>query len=158
MIHISFDVPSEPPSLIVTERIRQPLERVWLAQTEALYIQRWWGPEGYRNVTAEVNATVGGPWRVIQRDPEGNEYAFYGKFEDVVPQERLVLSLTAEIFPDVPLTITQEFTASDKGTIVVSTYEFPGDFERDGYLALGGLERLREASRRLNALLRDLAA
>lgn len=157
MIHISFDVPSEPPSLIVTERIRQPLERVWLAQTEALYIQRWWGPEGYRNVTAEVNATVGGPWRVIQRDPEGNEYAFYGKFEEVVERERLVLSLTAELFPDVPLRLTQEFTASDKGAIVVSTYEFPDERARDGYLHLGGLERLREASGKLDALLREMA-
>lgn len=157
MIKISFEVTDAPPRLIVTELMPYPTPTVWLAQTEALYVQRWWAPLGYENVDIELTMEVGGSWRVVQRDPEGNQFTLYGRVEEVVPEERLAITLTTELFPDTVLHLNQEFLAREAGTIVVSTYEFDTDGALTAYLSLGGMDRLRGASQRLDELLTQLA-
>lgn len=157
MIEIAFEVADEPPRLIVTERMPYALATVWLAQTEALYVQQWWAPIGYRNVDITLAVDVGDTWRVVQQDPQGNRFAFYGKVTAFEPQQRLQLTLTSEIFPDTQLTVEQVFSSKDRVTEVVSTYTFEDDVTRDSYLNLGGIERLRGASRKLDALLAQMA-
>lgn len=158
MIKISFEVTDAPPRLTVTEHMPYPLQTVWLAQTEALYVQRWWAPAEYQNVDIELTTEVGGPWRVLQRDPQGNQYSLYGRVEEVVPQEKLAISITTELFPDTVLRLQQQFFAREGGTSVVSTYLFASEEDLTSYLNLGGMERLRGASVRLDALLTQLAA
>ena len=158
MIKISFEVTDAPTRLIVTELMPYPIESVWLAQTEALYVQRWWAPAGYVNVDTELSSEIGGPWRVVQRDPQGNQFALYGKVEAFEPTEKLAISITTEIFPDTVLHLTQDFAERSEGTVVVSTYEFANEEELTSYLNLGGMDRLRGASARLDALLTQLAA
>ena len=156
MIKISFEVNDEPPRLVVTERMPYPLDSVWVAQTEALYVQQWWAPLGYQNTEISLTLEEGGAWRVLQRDPQGNQFSFYGLLQEVEPKRKLVITLTSEIFPESTLHITQDFAATEGGTIVVSTYEFASNGELAAYLDLGGLERLRGASARLDNLLGQL--
>ena len=158
MIKISFEVTDAPPRLIVTELMPYPLTSVWLAQTEALYVQRWWAPADYDNIDIELTTEVGGPWRVVQRDPQGNQYALYGRVEEVTPNEQLSISITSEIFPAATTHLTQQFLAREAGTVVVSTYSFGSDDELQAYLNLGGMDRLRGASARLDTLLAQLNA
>lgn len=153
MIKIAFEVTDAPSRLIVTEHMNYPLESVWLAQTEALYVQRWWAPAEYQNVDIDLTTEVGGTWRVLQRDPQGNQFTFYGKVVDVVPNEKLAITITSEIFPNSSLNLEQQFLAREGGTTVVSTYTFKSDDELQSYLNLGGMDRLRGASARLDALL-----
>jgi uncharacterized protein YndB with AHSA1/START domain len=157
VIHIAFELESDPARLVVTERMPYALDKVWRAETEGLFIQQWWAPVGYRNVEVDIGADVGGVWRVVQADPDGNQYSFYGRIIERVEAEKLVLSLTAEIFPGTQLQITQQFAGVEKGTIVVSTYEFPSEYERDGYVSLGGMDRLRGASAKLDRLLTQMS-
>lgn len=156
MIKMSFEVTDEPPRLLVTERMPYPLESVWVAQTEALYVQQWWAPVGYQNTEISLSLTEGGSWRILQRDPEGNQFSFYGRVETVKPREQLVISLTSEVFPESTLRITQDFAATDGGTIVISSYEFASNDAVTSYLALGGIDRLRGASTKLDSLLSQL--
>ena len=156
MIKISFEVNDEPPRLVVTERMPYPLDSVWVAQTEALYVQQWWAPVGYQNTEIELTLEEGGAWRVLQRDPQGNQFSFYGILQVAEPKRKLVITLTSEIFPESTLHITQDFAAVDGGTIVASTYEFESNEALNIYLDLGGLERLRGASAKLDALLGQL--
>ena len=158
MIKISFEVTDAPARLTVTEHMLYPLDTVWLVQTEALYVQRWWAPAEYENVDIELTTEVGGPWRVLQRDPQGNQFSLYGKVVDVVPQERLVISITTELFPDTTIRLHQQFLGRDGGTSVVSTYLFDAEEDLSSYLDLGGIERLRGASARLAALLAQIAS
>lgn|GEM_PF-730996 len=163
MIKISFEVTDSPARLTVTELMPYPLNTVWLAQTEGLYVQQWWAPRGYENVEVDLATVAGGSWRILQRDPEGNQFAFYGKVADVVPQERLAITITSEVFPETTLHLLQEFVPRDfgggvTGTVVVSTYTFDEDAELTSYLNLGGMDRLRGASARLDALLTQLTA
>jgi uncharacterized protein YndB with AHSA1/START domain len=158
MIKISFEVTDAPPRLTVTEFLSFPLASVWLARTEALYVQRWWAPADYDNVDINLTTEIGGPWRVVQRDPQGNQYAFYGRVEEVTPQERLTITITSEFFPQATTQLTQQFFERDAGTVVVSTYLFGSDEELQAYLNLGGMDRLRGASGRLDTLLSQLNA
>ena len=163
MIRISFEVTDSPARLVVTELMPYPLNTVWLAQTEGLYVQQWWAPRGYDNVEVDITTAQGGSWRILQRDPEGNQFAFYGKVADVVPQERLAISITSEVFPETTLHLLQEFAARDfgggvTGTVVLSTYTFDEDSELTSYLNLGGMDRLRDESARLDTLLAQLTS
>ena len=157
MIQISFEVVDTPPRLVVTEKMPYPVEKVWTAQTEALFVQQWWAPVGYRNVDIALATNEGEGWRVVQRDPQGNEFSFYGKVEAFEPTERLVVTITSELFPEAPIRLEQRFAEVAPGTIVTSVYDFLGEPERDGYLNLGGLERLQGASVKLDALLTQMA-
>jgi uncharacterized protein YndB with AHSA1/START domain len=158
VITISFEQTDEPPRLIVTELIPHPLASVWVAQTEGLYVQRWWAPSNYENVEVDLSATPGGAWRIVQRDPDGNQFSFYGKVEQVEPEKRLVISIISELYPDNPILLSQEFLARGPATAVVSTYEFDSDNALATYVSLGGMDRLRDASARLDALLAQLAS
>ena len=156
MIKISFEALVDTARLIVTEEMPYPLATVWVAQTEGLYVQKWWAPTDYENTEVDITTAVGGTWRVTQRDPEGNQYSFYGKVERAEPQALLEFTLTSEIYPDSVLHITQDFAARDGGTVVATTYEFANLDALNTYLALGGTERLSQASARLDALLTQL--
>jgi uncharacterized protein YndB with AHSA1/START domain len=158
VIDISFEAIIEPPCLNVTEVIPYPLATVWLAETEGLYVKQWWAPTDYENVEVDLTLEPGGAWRVLQRDPQGNQFAFYGKVEQVIKEELLVISLTSELYPDFPLLISQEFAATPTGTVVLSRYKFETQEALNTYLALGGPERLKGASARLDALLSQLTS
>ena len=158
MIKISFEVTDAPARLIVTELMPYPLPRVWLAETEGLYVKQWWAPTDYENDEVDITTVEGGSWRILQRDPEGNQFSFYGKVESVEHEQRLALSLVSELWPDSTVRIGQDFIAREGGTIVVTTYEFESDADLTTYLGVGGQDRLREASTRLDALLAQISA
>lgn len=156
MIHFDIAALDAPPRLIVTERMPYPIDKVWLVHTEALYLKEWWAPKGYENTWAEIDPKVGGTWRVVQRDPEGNSFSFYGHFDEVVRPRRLVQTRTSEFFPEAPTQVTTEFTEIPGGTQIVTTVVFASDVYLQGYLNLGGVERIRGASERLGALLSEM--
>lgn len=156
MIKISFEATDAPARLVVTELMPYPAASVWLAETEGLYVQKWWAPTGYENTEVDITTAVGGTWRIIQRDPQGNQFSFYGKVEQVEAGEKLVISLVSEVWPDSTVMVSQEFIAREQGTAVVTTYEFDSDEALHTYLNLGGIDRLREASARLDVLLAQL--
>ena len=56
-------------------------------------------PKGDANPIVEIDAVQGGHWRISQRDPEGNEFSFYGVFTEVVPLVRTVQSYISGSFP-----------------------------------------------------------
>lgn len=156
MVDVVFDAPAEPYALVATARLNAPVEKVWSAHIEALYVQRWWAPEGYLNREVEVHAVEGGSWRVVQVDPEGNAFSFYGRFEKVEPAHLLQYTFTSELFPDVRTWVRVEMTAAPTGTVLVTTHVFPDLFHRDGYIHLDGMDRMREPIERLAALLRTM--
>jgi uncharacterized protein YndB with AHSA1/START domain len=110
------------------------------------------------NDDVDITTVEGGAWRILQRDPEGNQFSFYGKVESSEHEEQLVISLVSEVWPDSTVLITQDFIAREAGTVVVTTYEFDSDSALTTYLALGGTDRLREASAKLDALLAQIGS
>jgi uncharacterized protein YndB with AHSA1/START domain len=77
--------------LVVTRTFDAPPHLVFKAWSEADLFRRWWVPEGYgiSLVACEMDVRTGGKYRLEFGAGEGT-MAFYGKYLDVVPNERIV--------------------------------------------------------------------
>jgi uncharacterized protein YndB with AHSA1/START domain len=67
-------------AITITRDFDAPADKVFRAMTEPELIARWMGPKYLTNVETTNEARHGGTWTLVQRDPDGNEYAFRGVF------------------------------------------------------------------------------
>ena len=74
----------------LTRFFRAPRELVWQAWTEVERLREWWGPKSFTNPRCEIDVRVDGAIRIDMRAPDGTVYPMGGKFEEIVPPERLV--------------------------------------------------------------------
>ncbi|WP_062304103.1 SRPBCC family protein [Demequina subtropica] len=154
---ISVEAPAEPAVLVATVRLPFPVARVWTAVTEPLYIQQWFAPHGYSNRSVDMDVSPGGHWRLVQVDPEGNSFTFYGRYDKVEREARVSFSHISELFPDVLTWIRVEMAGAPIGTMMKVSHLFPTEYHRTAYLNMGGLARLREPLERLETMLRSMS-
>lgn len=83
---------------MLTRIIEAQPARVFAACTDPALIPRWWGPANLTTVVEKMDARSGGSWRFIQRDTQGNEYAFHGVYHEVSP-DRIVQTFEFEGTP-----------------------------------------------------------
>jgi uncharacterized protein YndB with AHSA1/START domain len=79
-------------SLTLVRKIAARPSIVFEAMTTAEGIASWWGPEDLPVVRAESDARVGGAYRVHFRTNDGRDHEAYGKYLEVVPPRRIVMS------------------------------------------------------------------
>jgi uncharacterized protein YndB with AHSA1/START domain len=83
--------------LVITREFDAPRERVWKAWTDPEIVKRWWGPEGFFAPSIKIDLRVGGMYIFAMQGPPGSqlEEAGYnaGVFKEIVPNEKLVLSI-----------------------------------------------------------------
>jgi uncharacterized protein YndB with AHSA1/START domain len=77
-----------------------PLELVWRVTTDPQLISKWWGFRTSQTIVDRMEFRVGGAWRYIEIDADGNEHAFQGVYREIQPPERLVYTFEYEPFPD----------------------------------------------------------
>lgn len=81
----------DPKLDLVLERVVDvPPELVWAAWTKPEHLKKWFTPEPWKTVEAEVDLRPGGKFRTLMRGPEGQEHNNIGCYLEVVPNERLV--------------------------------------------------------------------
>ena len=80
--------------ITLVRRIKARPSIVFDALTTADGIAAWWGPDDVPVVHAEVDAHVGGAYRVRFRTFDGLEHEAHGRFLEVVPPRRVVMSWT----------------------------------------------------------------
>lgn len=73
-----------------------PRELVWEIVIDPNQVPKWWGPGYATTIVDRMDVRIGGSWRFIQKEPEGNEYAFSGVYREVTPPERLVYTFEFE--------------------------------------------------------------
>jgi uncharacterized protein YndB with AHSA1/START domain len=133
-----------------------PRERVFTACTERDLIPRWWGPASLATTVEEMDVRPGGSWRYIQRDDDGNEYAFHGRYVEVVVPERLAYTFEFEGLPGHGMLETATFEEHAGRTKMTVVDRFDSVEDRDGSLQSGMEEGARESQDRFAALLADL--
>jgi uncharacterized protein YndB with AHSA1/START domain len=69
-----------------------PRDLVWRAWTEGDQLKRWFGPAGFTNASATIDARAGGHIEVVMVSPEGEEAPFEGEIVEFGPPERIVFS------------------------------------------------------------------
>ena len=69
-----FSTPSDR-EVAWTRSFAAPRERVFRAFTEPEHVQRWMlGPDGWTMPVCEIDLRVGGAWRCVWRNADGDEY------------------------------------------------------------------------------------
>lgn len=153
----TFTLPSDRE--IAMERVFDaPRELVFKAHTEPRLIPRWWGPGRLTTTVDKMDVRPGGRWRFVQRDANGNEYAFNGEYREILAPERVVYTFEFEGMPGHVLVETVTFEERDGKTKLTATDLFATPQDRDGMLESGMEAGATESHDRLAALLADLSA
>ena len=126
---------------------------MWDAITQPRHLLRWWGPDYCPLVACDVDFRVGGDWRYLCRDMDGNELGWHGTYRDIHHGERIVTTEVFEGFPDAEavntMTLTEDAGVTTLQTIVLhSTQE-----HRDGHVASGMEGGMQLTFNRLDDLL-----
>jgi len=149
-----LDLTAEPgvQEIAITRVFDAPRERVFKAHTDPTLIAQWWGPARYTTIVDTMDARPGGSWRFINRDTDGNEFAFHGVFLEVIEPERITWTFEFEgMLGHISLeTVTFEEHDGKTTLKVHSVYQSVAD--RDGMLSAGMAEGLSESWDRLAAL------
>ncbi|HET7518296.1 MAG TPA: SRPBCC family protein, partial [Actinomycetes bacterium] len=85
--------------IVITRSFDAPRELVFKAFTDVDAVGQWWGPGSSETTVDRLEARPGGRWRFVEREPDGNEYAFHGVFHDLVAPERIVYTFEFEGMP-----------------------------------------------------------
>ena len=66
-----------------------PRDLLWKCFTEPERMKQWWGPKGFKVLSAKMDLRPGGGYHYGMQSPDG--HAMWGKFvfREIVPQERL---------------------------------------------------------------------
>ncbi len=139
--------------IVATHTFDAPREVVFYVMTDASYVPRWWGPRRLTTTIDKREFRPGGSWRNVQHDADGNEYAFHGKFRDIVPPERVVQTMEYEKMPGHVLVESTTFDDRGGKTLVTTRSTFQTVEDRDGMYASGAEEGMTESMARVDELL-----
>jgi len=119
-----------PERTLVTTRVFDaPRESVYKAWTDPKQLANWFPPEGFSSPRCEIDPRPGGVFRVDMQGPQtppfdGKVFPGPGRFVEVVPNERLVFTMTPEFdgqpLPTVTTTVTFEDVAGKRTRCTVA--------------------------------------
>jgi uncharacterized protein YndB with AHSA1/START domain len=143
--------------IVITRVFNAPRELVFHTYTDPITVPDWWGPKRYTTKVEMMDVKKGGIWRYIQRDAEGNEYAFNGVYHEVGTPERLINTFEFEGVPgSVGLVTTLFEELPDGKSKFIETTVYPSLQVRDLVMQSGMSEGAIELLDRLEELLDKL--
>jgi uncharacterized protein YndB with AHSA1/START domain len=101
------------PAIEITRVFDAPLALVWRVWTDPVHVKQWWGPHGFTTPLYEADLRTGGTLRYHMRAPDGSVFPSEGRFEEVVPHERIVVVGAVEIAGNVAFTARTEARFSE---------------------------------------------
>jgi uncharacterized protein YndB with AHSA1/START domain len=141
--------------IIVVREFNAPRELLHRTYVEPELRAQWWGPSYLTTDVEKIDARPGGTWRIVQRDPQGNVYAFHGVFHEVTPQ-RTVETFEWEGMPGhVSLQTATSEERGGKTTLTINVV-FQSVEDRDGMIAGDMHSGMEDGMRRLDELLERL--
>ena len=141
---------------IITHTFDAPPALVFKAMTDPTLIPQWWGPRNLTTTIDKLELRKGGIWRFVQRDAEGNTYAFNGVYHTIEVPERLVYTFEFEGMPGHVLLETAVFEEVDGKTKLTEQAVFQSVQDRDGMIQSGMESGAAEGNDRLTELLQKI--
>ncbi len=141
-------------SITMSRVFNAPRELVFKIITSPEYVPQWWGPRQYTTTVDSMEVRDGGKWRYIQRNQDGQEFAFHGIYHSINSPERIVDTFEFEGMPGHVLmeTLTLEALTGDR-TLLTVTSVFQSVNDSDSMLNSGMEQGASEAYDRLAELL-----
>ena len=142
--------------LVVTRTIDGPRDAVFDAWTNAELFRQWWVPKsvGIKLLSCEVDARVGGGYRLTFDNGTGEPMAFFGRYLEVTPPTRLVW--TNEEGDEGTVVTTVTFEEDDGRTRLVVHDQYPSKEALDEAVASGATSWNPETFDQLDELLANL--
>jgi uncharacterized protein YndB with AHSA1/START domain len=145
--------------IIITREFDAPQELVFKAFTDPELYIKWLGPRRLAMTLETFEPKNGGKWRYIQKDQDGNEFAFHGVNHEVTAPERIISTFEFEGLPEKGHVILQtarfEALPGDR-TKLTSQSVFQTVEDRDGMLQSGMEEGVKDSYDRLDELLQKI--
>lgn len=139
--------------ITATRSYKAPRELVWRMWTEEEHIRQWWGPNGFTSTIHHMDVRPGGEWHLTLHGPDGTDYPNHKIYEEVLPQERLVIR--HHVWP--PHRMYVVFSDAEEGTIVTVRMLFDTVADRDKLVTeVGADKKLLENLDRLQTHLDSL--
>jgi uncharacterized protein YndB with AHSA1/START domain len=144
--------------LVVTRTVNAPARIVFEAWTRPELFKRWWVPKsiGMSLLSCEVDARVGGGYRLVFGHGDAKVFEAYGKYLEVTPHSRLVW--TNEEAGDAGQVTTVTFEERDGQTLLVVHDLYPSKEALDAAIASDATGALPEQFEQLDDLLATLGA
>lgn len=117
----------------VERTFKAPRSQVWQLWTNAETIAKWWGPKDFSAPVIKSDFQVGGAFLLSMKSASGEMFWNTGKYTEIVPQEKIVSTLSFAdengarltgqdipvpgVWPD-EVTVTVLFQEKDGGTLV----------------------------------------
>ncbi len=73
-----------------------PRQRIFELLTDPDEVQRWFGPAGYTVAQIDMDARVGGSYRLTMQPPEGDAFHIAGVLTEITPVEGLAYTFAYE--------------------------------------------------------------
>ena len=143
--------------VVVTRTFDAPAPLVFEAWTKPELFKQWWVPRsmGMTLRSCELDVRTGGKYRLLFGDDPANPMAFFGKYLDVVPNQRIVWT-NEESGADGSVTTVTFEEKNGKTTLVMSEL-YPTKDALDA-AGTGAQEAMHETFGQLDELLASLAA
>lgn len=155
------NVNAEPgkQEILITREFDAPRELVFKACTDPQLVAQWWGPRRFSTYVDKMDVRPGGQWRFINRDANGNEYAFHGVYHEILAPERIIDTFEFEGLPEtghVTLETMRLEALPDGRTRLTTQSVYQSIIDRDATLQSGMEEGLNETYERLAEVLKKM--
>src|SRR5579884_2280686 len=145
--------------MTITREFDASRELVFKAITDPQLIPQWWGPRYLSTEVDRMDVRPGGQWRFIQRDAEGNAYAFHGVYHEVLVPERIIDTFEFEGLPEaghVTLETMKLEPLSGGRTRLTTQSVYQSVADRDAMLQSGMESVINDTYDRLEEILKKL--
>jgi uncharacterized protein YndB with AHSA1/START domain len=144
--------------LVVARTINGPARIVFDAWTKPELLKQWWIPKsaGLSLLSCEVDARVGGSYRLVFSYQGSEPMTFFGTYTEVTPHSRLVW--TNEEAGDAGQVSTVTFEEKAGKTLVVMHELYPSKEALDAAVASGSQGGMLETFEQLDEFVVTLAA
>ena len=132
--------------ILITREFDAPADLVYRAVTEPELVRRWWTGQRGKMTVCEIDLRVGGKWRyAMQADSSGEAVVFYGEYQEIVPNRRIVSTEVFAPFPDDGTLNTMTLTERGGRTTLTTLVQHSSSQARDMHINSGMEGGMQEA-------------
>lgn len=145
--------------ILIEREFDAPRDIIFKAFTDPELYVKWVGPRGLTMTLETFESRDGGSWRYIQKDEEGNEFAFHGVNHEVTAPERIIGTFEWEGLPERGHVILQTAILEElpgNRTKLIQQSVFQNVMDRDGMMQSGMDVGVEDSYQRLDELLEKM--
>ena len=143
----------EKLELTLTRVFNAPRELLYKVFTDPKHKAIWWRCDTITNIYVQMDVRPGGAWRIIQKSGDGKEFAFHGKYLEVIPPEKIVNTSEFEGMPGHVITETATFEEQAGKTKLTITSLFQNIEDLEGMIKAGMESGATESMEHIEELL-----